>query len=65
MKSQYLYKRDDTMVLVERHFSDEGCYLEIIKNCLSERVYNRLHSQKMCDHSCSNASVVSHEEDRE
>lgn len=64
MENQHLYKRDDTEILVERHFSDLCFYSDIIKECLLESVQNVARNQEMCYNPCSNASVASNKEDR-
>ena len=64
MKNQHLYKYDSTEILVERYFSDSGCYSDIIKECLLDSVQNVAKNQKICYNPRSNASVASNKEDR-
>ena len=47
MKNQHLYKYDSTEILVERYFSDSGCYSDIIKECLLESVQNVARNQEI------------------
>lgn len=64
MKNRHLYRCDDTEILVERHFSDKGCGLDIIKKCLLESVQNIAKYQEIQYSPYCDASVVTNEVDR-